>query len=83
MDMTPAGVQELVQQGHEVLIEHLAGNVMGLNDELYEQAGVTVINSAKSIHDRAELIVKVRASATRKTMAETRANFIYLSSFSS
>ncbi len=58
--MTPAGVQELVQQGHEVLIEHLAGNVMGLNDELYEQAGVTVINSAKSIHDRAELIVKVK-----------------------
>lgn len=81
--MTPAGVQELVQQGHEVLIEHLAGNAMGLNDELYEQAGATVINSAKSIYDRAELIVKVRASATRKTMAETRANFIYLSSFSS
>ena len=60
MDMTPAGVQELVQQGHEVLIEHLAGNAMGLNDELYEQAGATVINSAKSIHDRAELIVKVK-----------------------
>jgi alanine dehydrogenase len=39
--MTPAGVQERVQQGHEVLIEHLAGNAMGLNDELYEQAGAS------------------------------------------
>ena len=58
--MTPAGVQELVQQGHEVLIEHLAGNAIGLNDELYEQAGATIINSAKTIYDRAELIVKVK-----------------------
>lgn len=58
--ITPAGVQELIEQGHEVLIEHLAGDAIGLTDELYRQAGATIIDSAKTIYDKAELIVKVK-----------------------
>jgi len=58
--ITPAGVRELVDKGHKVLIEHLAGDAIGLTDTLYEQAGATIIHSAKTIYDRAELIVKVK-----------------------
>jgi alanine dehydrogenase len=58
--MTPAGVRELVEQGHEVVIEHFAGHAIGLTDELYRQAGATIIDSAKTIYERAELIVKVK-----------------------
>lgn len=58
--ITPAGVRELVTKGHHVIVEHLAGDAIGLTDELYRQAGATIINSAKAIYDEAELIVKVK-----------------------
>lgn len=56
----PAGVRELVDKGHEVLVEYDAGHAIGLTNDLYQQAGATIIKSAKTIYDRAELIVKVK-----------------------
>ena len=56
----PAGVIELVDKGHEVLVEYDAGHAIGLTNCLYQQAGATIIKSAKTIYDRAELIVKVK-----------------------
>ena len=56
----PAGVRELVDKGHEVLVEYDAGHAIGLTNGLYQQAGATIIKSAKTIYDRAELIVKVK-----------------------
>jgi alanine dehydrogenase len=48
--ITPAGVKELVTKGHHVIVQHLAGDAIGLTDELYRQAGATIINSAKGIY---------------------------------
>ena len=58
--LTPAGVRELVQRGHEVLVERLAGHAIGLDDELYEAAGARIAQEASFVYEQAELIVKVK-----------------------
>jgi alanine dehydrogenase len=58
--MTPAGVRELIMKGHQVIIQHLAGDAIGLTDELYQEAGATIIATAKAVYDTAELVVKVK-----------------------
>ena len=58
--MLPVGVEELVQRGHQVLIQAGAGLGSGLADEAYEQAGATLVDSGKDVFEQAELIVKVK-----------------------
>jgi alanine dehydrogenase len=58
--LTPAGVRELVQHGHEVLVEHDAGAGIGYGDEAYRAAGASVVGSTKALFDASELIVKVK-----------------------
>jgi len=58
--MTPAGVHELVNDGHEVLVETNAGHGIGMFDADYERAGARIVGSAKDVFAGAELIVKVK-----------------------
>ena len=58
--LTPAAVKEFVGNGHSVLLEHDAGNSIGFTNELYEQAGATIINTASEIFAQADMIVKVK-----------------------
>jgi alanine dehydrogenase len=58
--MTPAGVRELVNEGHEVLVESNAGLGIGMFDADYERAGAKIVGTAKDVFDGAELIVKVK-----------------------
>ena len=58
--MTPAGVRELVHDGHEVIVETNAGLGIGMFDADYERVGAKVVGSAKEVFDTAELIVKVK-----------------------
>ncbi len=58
--MTPAGVHELVEDGHEVVVETMAGAGIGYGDEHYEAAGATVFKKAEDVFDAAEMIVKVK-----------------------
>lgn len=58
--MIPAGVRELVSDGHEVVVETNAGAGVGMTDADYEAAGAKVVGSAKEVFDAAELIVKVK-----------------------
>jgi alanine dehydrogenase len=57
--LTPAAVQLLVRQGHEVFIEAGAGLGSGFEDAHYQHLGATVVPSAKTIWEQ-ELIVKVK-----------------------
>jgi alanine dehydrogenase len=56
----PVGVEELVQAGHQVLIEAGAGLGSGLADEDYEQAGAEMVGSPEEVFSRAEMIIKVK-----------------------
>ena len=58
--LVPASVKEYVKNGHEVLVESTAGAGIGATDEVYKNAGATVIDSAEDIFKRADMIVKVK-----------------------
>src|ERR1700733_3421892 len=58
--LTPAGVRELVQHGHQVVIEHDAGTGIGYGDDAYRGAGATVLATAAEVFASAALIVKVK-----------------------
>ncbi|NML60469.1 alanine dehydrogenase [Massilia sp. RP-1-19] len=58
--LTPPSVRELTQRGHQVLVEKNAGAEIGLFDEQYVAAGATMVDTAKEIFARAEMIVKVK-----------------------
>ncbi len=58
--MTEAGVQQLVSEGHKVLIEKDAGIGSGISNELFEQFGAEIVDTKKEVYDRAEMIVKVK-----------------------
>ena len=56
----PAGVRELVQHGHRVMVEKDAGTEIGLLDEHYERAGAQVVADVAEVFGAAEMIVKVK-----------------------
>ncbi len=58
--LTPAGVRELVQHGHPVVVEHGAGAGIGFGDDAYHAAGATVLGTAAEVFATAAMIVKVK-----------------------
>jgi alanine dehydrogenase len=78
--MVPAGVRELVHDGHEVVVETGAGAGIGMTDADYEEAGARVVASAAEVFERAELIVKVKEpqQAECRMLHPDRVLFTYL-----
>ncbi|MGO9821893.1 MAG: alanine dehydrogenase [Solirubrobacteraceae bacterium] len=58
--MTPAGVRELVDAGHEVFIQSGAGEGSSLADEAYVAQGATILPDADAVFGEAAMIVKVK-----------------------
>ena len=58
--LTPASVSELVQHGHQVLVETNAGQGIGCSDRDYIQAGATIAETAREVFSKSSLIVKVK-----------------------
>lgn len=58
--LIPATVQRLVQQKHEVLVEREAGTAAFFPDQLYRDAGATIVDSAAAAMAGADLVVKVQ-----------------------
>ena len=57
--LTPAGARELVQRGHDVLVETTAGDGSAFSDADYERAGAK-IGSVESVWADSELLLKVK-----------------------
>jgi alanine dehydrogenase len=57
--LTPAGARELVQKGHEVLIESSAGDGSSFFDSDYERAGALIV-SVDDVWGQSELLLKVK-----------------------
>ena len=57
--LTPAGARELVQRGHEILVETGAGEGSAFTDEAYRNAGATVTDVG-DVWSRSELLLKVK-----------------------
>ncbi len=58
--LTPAGVAELVNAGHEVLIQTNAGLNSGFPDHVYQKAGSTIVSSMEGVYANAEMVLKVK-----------------------
>lgn len=58
--MTPAGVKELVQHGHQVYVQHTAGQGSGFSDEEYTAVGAKILPTIEEVYDIAEMIIKVK-----------------------
>ncbi len=58
--MVKAGVLALTQNGHNVLVQSGAGTGVGISDEEYERSGARIVDSAKEVYDRSDMIVKVK-----------------------
>ena len=58
--MTPAGVAELIRHGHEVMVQHTAGENSGFSDAEYENVGARILPDIESVYREAEMIVKVK-----------------------
>ncbi len=57
--LTPAGALELVQRGHEVVVEHGAGVGSGFDDDAYVAVGARTA-PVDEVWDAAELLLKVK-----------------------
>ncbi len=64
--LSPAGVDILVQNKHNVLVEHDAGVLTGFSDKDYEKVGARLVFSPEESFGRADLVLKV----TRPTEQE-------------
>jgi alanine dehydrogenase len=57
---TPGGVREIVDHGHEVLIETGAGEGSALADADFERQGARIVPDAAAVFGEAEMVLKVK-----------------------
>lgn len=78
--LTPAGARELVDRGHEVVVQAGAGAGVGLSDSAYAAQGARIAPDEASVFSQAELVVKVKEPQVRETalIAPHHTLFTYL-----
>src|SRR5436309_12503840 len=57
--LTPAGARELIQRGHEVLVETTAGEGSSFADSAYSVVGARIV-SIDEVWGQSELLLKVK-----------------------
>ena len=58
--MTPAGVEIMRQNGHEVLVENNAGVGSGFDNNAYTDAGAEIVDTPQEIFKRSEMVMHVK-----------------------
>ncbi|HEY1094071.1 MAG TPA: alanine dehydrogenase, partial [Glycomyces sp.] len=58
--VTPAGVHELVRNGHDVTVQHGAGLGSHIMDEEYLAAGAKLLDNADAVWAEADMVLKVK-----------------------
>ncbi|MFV1961357.1 MAG: alanine dehydrogenase [Acidimicrobiia bacterium] len=58
--ITPVGVRELTDRGHDVLIEKDAGEGSTIHDDEFEAQGATIVPNAEAVFGGADMILKVK-----------------------
>jgi alanine dehydrogenase len=78
--ITPIGVHELTQHGHEVYVETGAGAGSLIPDEEYVAAGATMLDTADDVWGTADMVLKVKEpiEVEYERMREGQTLFTYL-----
>ena len=58
--LTPYSVHELINHGHQVIVEHNAGAGIGFDDDAYKAVGAAVVKTAAEVWEKVDMIVKVK-----------------------
>ncbi len=58
--VTPIGVRELTERGHQVLIQQAAGEGSAIADADYEAQGARIVPGAADVFGEAEMVLKVK-----------------------
>jgi alanine dehydrogenase len=58
--ITPAGVHELIQHGHEVFVEREAGVGSAIQDADFVAAGARILDTADDVWGSADMVLKVK-----------------------
>ena len=58
--LTPAGVRELVKNGHQILIESDAGLGSAITNSDYLAQGAEIVSDSKAVWSKSEMIMKVK-----------------------
>ncbi|MFL5897321.1 MAG: alanine dehydrogenase [Solirubrobacterales bacterium] len=58
--VTPAGVRELAEHGHEVLVQAGAGEGSAISDEQYQAQGASIVPDAAAVFEAAEMVLHVK-----------------------
>ena len=78
--ITPAGVHELVRNGHEVFVETGAGVGSSITDDEFAAAGATILPPRTTVWATGDLILKVKEPIAEEyhRMREGQVLFTYL-----
>jgi alanine dehydrogenase len=78
--LTPAGVNALVNSGHEVFVQKSAGEGSGFADDQYVNAGGKMLDTADEVWQTGDMIVKVKEPVAPEypRMRENQLLFTYL-----
>jgi alanine dehydrogenase len=78
--ITPAGVHELVRNGHEVVVEQSAGVGSSIPDDDFVSAGAEILATADEVWRTADLILKVKEPIAQEyhRMRKDQVLFTYL-----
>ncbi len=58
--LLPSAAYQLINRGHEVIVERSAGAGAGYPDADYAQAGATLVSDHAAVFEKADLVVKVK-----------------------
>ena len=58
--LLPSAAYQLIQRGHQVLVERNAGAGAGYPDADYARAGATLVTDHAAAYDKADIVVKVK-----------------------
>ena len=58
--LTPVGVRELVEHGHDVIVQAGAGEGSAIRDDSYAAQGARIVPDAAAVFGEAEMILKVK-----------------------
>lgn len=78
--VTPDAVRDAKAHGHRVIVQKGAGAGAGFTDTDYRKAGATLVDTAKDVFAKADMIVKVKEpqAVERKMLREGQILFTYL-----
>ena len=78
--ITPIGVRELSEHGHDVLIQRGAGEGSAISDADYEAQGARIVPDAEAVFGEAEMVLKVKEPQTPEVgmLREGQTLFTYL-----